>query len=173
MLTLRNGTCAFLKRDDSYLLMKRSIHKKISPGIWSGVGGHMEPDEINDPLATCRREIFEETGITDIADLRLRYVITRLSGTEIRQSYIYFGRTTAEATAVTDEGELFWIPSAELLDRQFSQTFTEMLKHYISNSAENGGVYVGVASCDSGALKMHWTLLEDDPMARINGVIYA
>ena len=62
MITLRNGVAAFLQNNGSYLLMKRAENRGIAPGVWSGVGGHIEPNEINDPLAACYREIEEETN---------------------------------------------------------------------------------------------------------------
>ena len=63
MIILRNSVCAFLRNNGKYLLMKRAENRVFNPGFWSGVGGHMEPKEINDPLSACYREIEEETGI--------------------------------------------------------------------------------------------------------------
>jgi 8-oxo-dGTP diphosphatase len=79
IIILQNGAGAFLKNDGCYLLMKRSPERKISPNVWSCVGGHMETYELNDPIKTCLREIKEETGITEeyIYNLRLRYIIIR------------------------------------------------------------------------------------------------
>lgn len=42
--------------------MKRAPGRAIAPGVWSCVGGHIEPNELNNPLSTCLREVFEETG---------------------------------------------------------------------------------------------------------------
>ena len=41
MLTLMNLTAAFLKNGDNILLIKRGMHKKIAPGVWSGVGDYV------------------------------------------------------------------------------------------------------------------------------------
>ncbi|HBK85283.1 MAG TPA: hypothetical protein DDZ53_04545, partial [Firmicutes bacterium] len=116
MITLRNGVTAFLHNNGEYLLMKRADNRKIAPGVWSGVGGHMEQSEINDPLTACYREIEEETGISrdKISSLKLLYIITRRSKDEIRQSYIYFGETAQEEVIQTDEGNLFWIAEGAL-----------------------------------------------------------
>ena len=64
IITAKIGSGAFLKNNDRYLLIKRSPEKEIAPNVWSCIGGHMEKEEINDPLVTCLREIEEETGIT-------------------------------------------------------------------------------------------------------------
>jgi 8-oxo-dGTP diphosphatase len=163
MMDLLIGSAAFLIRDGCYLLEKRAPNRKLFPGLWGGVGGKMEPDELNDPLRTCLREIKEETGITPdkIQNLALRYIITRLAGSTVRQSYIFFGETNAEELTETDEGELFWIPKGELLDRKFSATFALMLEHYVKTPDSLGRIVAGTACNDNGALRMAWHVLED------------
>ncbi|KAB2860866.1 MAG: NUDIX domain-containing protein, partial [Anaerolineae bacterium] len=54
-------TLNFITYQDDLLLMKRAMHKRIFPGFYNGVGGHIERDE--DPLTSARREILEETGL--------------------------------------------------------------------------------------------------------------
>lgn len=56
-IALANGAAAFLRHGDKYLLMKRAPNRKAAPDVWSGVGGHMECDELNDPQAACLREV--------------------------------------------------------------------------------------------------------------------
>jgi 8-oxo-dGTP diphosphatase len=161
-IILTNGAVAFLRRNDDYLLMKRSANRRVAPDVWSGVGGHMEREEINDPEVTCLREIFEETGITasQIFDLTLRYLIIRRYGDTIRQSYIYFGQTNADPVITTDEGELYWISEDKLLDRKYTVTFTAMLKHYLT-TPDSERIVIGVAENVNGQGHMVWTALED------------
>jgi 8-oxo-dGTP diphosphatase len=163
MITLKNYVAAFLRNDDKYLLMKRADNRKINPGFWSGVGGHIEPHEINNPLSACYREIEEESGIyrDKIASLDLLYIITRRSKSEIRQNYIYFGKTNISDVIQTDEGVLFWIPSGELLEREYTVTYAVMLEHYIKRNPNDRAVYVGIAGDNDGALKMNWSICED------------
>lgn len=108
-ITLTNGTAAFLRHGGNYLLMKRAPNRKIAPDVWSGVGGHMERGELNDPQTACLREIWEETGITaeQIRNLTLRYIIVRRYRDTIWQTYIYFGETDSELTDKTDDGKLY------------------------------------------------------------------
>jgi 8-oxo-dGTP diphosphatase len=89
-IILQNSAGIFLKQNGYYLLMKRSPEKKIAPGVWSCVGGHFEPDELNDPLATCLREAREETGILAdrIFNPELRYIIIRRKEKTIWQTYV-------------------------------------------------------------------------------------
>lgn len=163
MITLRNGAAAFLRNGDNFLLMKRADNRKIAPGVWSGVGGHMEPHEINDPMTACYREIEEETGIarSQIPALDLRYIITRRYQNEIRQSYVYFGETTATQVIQTNEGILHWVPTRELLARVYTQTYAAMLTHYVHREPSDTAVYVGVAGNDHGRLHMTWAKCED------------
>lgn len=163
MITLRNGTAAFLNNQGNYLLMKRADNRKIAPGVWSGIGGHIEPHEINTPLSACYREIEEESGITrdKISSLELLYIITRRSKDEIRQSYIYFGETDQTELIQTDEGELFWIPRGELLKREYAKTFSAMLEHYTGSDKGDHALYVGVADDNNGELQMNWARCED------------
>jgi 8-oxo-dGTP diphosphatase len=134
IIILQNGAGAFLKNDGHYLLMKRSPERKIAPNVWSCIGGHMETYELNDPIKTCLREIKEETGITEghIYNLRLRYIIIRRYKNTIRQNYIYFGETNRKEVINTEEGTLHWISEKDLLKREYTKTYTEMMKHYMN-----------------------------------------
>jgi 8-oxo-dGTP diphosphatase len=163
LITLRSFATAFLRNNGRILLMKRADNRVFLPGIWCGVGGHMEPGEINNPYAACIREIREETGITasGIDPLELLYIIIRRSANEIRQNYIYFGETPQTEVIQTDEGQLFWIPEEELLNRRFSATFTAMLAHYTQRGEDDRAVYVGTAENDNGKLSMSWARCED------------
>ena len=163
MITLRNGVAAFLWNDGNYLLMKRADNREIAPGVWSGVGGHMEPNEINDPLSACYREIEEESGISreKILSLDLLYIIIRRSKNEIRQSYIYFGEDSQIDIIQTTEGELIWIPENEILSREYTKIFTAMIEHYIKREKHDRAIYVGVAENKDKNLKMNWSRCED------------
>jgi len=163
MIMLKNYVAAFLRNNDKYLLMKRADNRRINPGFWSGVGGHIEPHEINAPLSACYREIEEEAGIpgNKIDSLELLYIITRRCKDEIRQNYIYFGKTNIFDVIQTDEGVLFWVPVGELLERDYSSTYAAMLEHYIKRDQNDRAVYVGVAENNAGTLKMSWSKCED------------
>jgi 8-oxo-dGTP diphosphatase len=162
MLTLLNGAAAFLRKGNEYLLMKRADNRDFAPGLWGGVGGKFEQGELNDPQSAILREIREETGIaeSDIAGLKLRYILMRRKGDVIWQSYIYFGGTSAEPSVTTDEGELHWIPEDELMNRQYTVTFTHMLRYYLAHK-DDERVTVGAAANAGGECVMRWTAIED------------
>ena len=53
-------TC-FITNEDKILILKRSDKVKSMKGLWAGVSGIIEKDEL--PLARAKREIFEEVGL--------------------------------------------------------------------------------------------------------------
>ena len=162
LVTLKNYSCAFLENGGYFLLIKRAPNREINPDVWSGVGGKIEPCEINDPYSACVREIKEETGITsnNIENLTLRYIIIRKHNDVIRQSYIYFGKANTKSFVDTDEGTLYWIPKEELKKKQYTSTYAKMIEHYLSSDADDNNVFIGIAENVDGKLNMCWSKLE-------------
>ena len=54
-------TAVFLRRGDSYLLLKGAPTKRLWPNKYNGLGGHVEPGE--NILASAKRELLEESGL--------------------------------------------------------------------------------------------------------------
>ena len=54
---------AFIKNNDKILILKRSEKVRSMKGLWSGVSGIIENDEI--PTNRAKIEIFEEVGIKE------------------------------------------------------------------------------------------------------------
>ena len=161
-IILQNGSGAFLRNGNRYLLMKRSPDRIFAPNKWSCIGGKFIEEELNDPLKACYREIKEETGIKKehISYLKLRYIIIRRAENIIRQNYLYFGETDIIEFKNTKEGSLHWIEEENLIEKEFTETFKEMIKHFLENKS-NDKIIVGVAGKDKNRLKMEWNVLED------------
>jgi 8-oxo-dGTP diphosphatase len=163
MISLRLMTNAFILNGDKILLMKRANHKRLAPGLWTGVGGHIEPEEVNDPKGSCIREVIEETGLkeSDIDDLRLLYIVNRNRNDEIRQQYIFFGSTLATEVFSNDEGELHWIDKSEILDLEMPLTIRCTLEHYL-NTKDSQVIHIGtMTKSEKKSPNMIWAPLID------------
>ena len=55
-------TAIFLRREDTYLLLKGAPTKRLWANKYNGLGGHVERGE--DILSAAKRELLEETGLT-------------------------------------------------------------------------------------------------------------
>ncbi len=165
MLAARPMTTAFLLNNERCLMMKPSKDRSFKPGIWAGVGGHIEEGEIRNPLGSCLREIEEEAGLceSDVESLSLRYIVHRLSSvdSEIRQQYVYFGNARRTDVLQTDEGQLHWIGLSSLLDLETARTTKFIFEHYFDEGSATSDVYVGAVFKAHGDPRMSWSPLQD------------
>ena len=127
---------AFIRYQNEVILMQRSPDKKIAPGSWSGIGGHMEPHEINSPITACLREIEEETGIVpaQINTIDLRYFVL-LNAEETVDSIYYFSVVLKEKCLLrqSSEGTLHWIKLQDGADRPMTSFIRQLYLHWVDN----------------------------------------
>jgi len=157
-------TTAFLFNNNKVLLLKRAADRKLAPGLWTGIGGHIEPHEMNEPETTCIREIYEESGIEEsrIDDLKLRYIVIRQKELEMREQFVYFGKTDKYDIIDTYEGELHWINSDTLQTFEMPWTIKSLLKHYIEIGIKTDKIYVGILTLNTeNSPEMVWTEMVD------------
>ena len=162
MIKLRNMACAYLFNSNEVLMMKRSSKSKLLAGFWAPVGGHMEPDEINNPTAACLREIHEEIGLVEdeIQNLTLKYITVRRKDDEIRVQYIHFGTTSVRNLKECDEGELHWINQSDIFELNMSVTNMNALEHYFKTGKDCSNIFVGVVEVSKGMPIINWTVLD-------------
>lgn len=103
----------YLERDEQYLMLYRNKKKQdINAGKWIGVGGKIEQGET--PTKALLREVREETGLT-LTAYRFRGVVDFCSDIAQPETMYLFTATAWEGALTScDEGELRWIPKAEL-----------------------------------------------------------
>jgi ADP-ribose pyrophosphatase len=154
---------AYIYNGDKVLMIKKSSSRLYNSEFWSGLGGHLEPNELNSPRTACLREIFEESGIeeSELSELRLRYILIRTKESEIRQQYVYFGKTMKQQLITSHEGELYWLDVNEMMTKHISRINREMLEHYLLHK-DDQTIYVGVISVDEDQEPfMQWSELRD------------
>jgi 8-oxo-dGTP diphosphatase len=106
-LTIPRTLC-FIRNGGDLLLMKRAAHMRVFPGLYNGLGGHLERDE--DPLSGAIREMREETGL-EVSNVVFRGAYNIDAGQETGiVLFIFTAESASRDFTECEEGSLHWVP---------------------------------------------------------------
>lgn len=107
-------TLVFLRRGDDVLLLKGAPTKRLWPGRYNGLGGHIEAGET--VIAAALREVREEAGLTpeQIDSFVLRALINIEGAPRGVLLCVFIGWARTREVVGSPEGVPEWIPLADL-----------------------------------------------------------
>jgi 8-oxo-dGTP diphosphatase len=123
-------TVTFLYCEGHYLLLQRSPDKSFAPMRWTGLGGHVEPNELASLQSSALREVWEEAGIAAglIENFTLRRVLlTNRPGPALNVIFYFTGALQQLVQPDCPEGDLFWMDPSDFSQVDIIETTRPVL----------------------------------------------
>jgi len=155
-------TVILLEHGGMYLLLHRAETKLRQPGRWTGVGGRVEHEELDDLKASALRELKEETGFEagGVEDFTFRRVllVARPGGPLVLLLY-FTGHLTDYALPDCPEGTLHWMAPEQFDGVDIIETSRQVLTLLVGDQGRDPRglepVRLGVGVFDPGSKFSH------------------
>ena len=141
-MNLNVFVATFIFNGDAVLLLERADSAGFAPGKWTGVGGKVERDELDDLEAAALREIFEETGLrrSDLSHMRLKFVLALPEAGGISALVFFSAQTRKMDVGPCDEGNLHWVLTEELKSIDMIDNASRVLDVLIQDRQTGNGI---------------------------------
>jgi len=134
-----------LIREGQVLLQKAPVTKKLFPGYYNGIGGHIERGE--DVLSAARRELKEEAGISS-CDLHLSGTISiDVHDEEGILLFVFTGDEISGDIVPSEEGTLHWVDIDQLSRLEVVEDVPELVERILHHK-ETGQLFFGTYTYD-------------------------
>lgn len=154
--TLYPRTLIFLFNGGDVLLIQRSPSARLFPGMYNGVGGHVERGE--DILSAAQREVQEETGL-DVPTLVLRCLLHVDEGADRPGVlvFIFVGHTQRRDVVDSSEGTLHWVPLAHISELNLLPDLLPLLTRVLALPPSASPIFAhSTISPDGDTWKIHF-----------------
>lgn len=145
-------TLIFVFSGNEVLLLQGAKTKKIWPGKYNGIGGHVEEGE--DVLSSARRELFEETGLSGLPLVLCGTIVITIPDNPGILLFVYRSDSPSRIVKSGTEGELHWVS----MDQLDSLDLVDDIKIILPKVAENyGSLFSGRYWFEDGDLKIEFS----------------
>ncbi len=142
----------FVFRDDEVLLLKGAPTRRIWPGRYNGIGGHVEAKE--DVYTAARREVMEESGI-EVRDLRLRGVINidvaRPTGVML---FVFTACAADDRVCPSAEGTPEWVSRQRIKDLEVVEDLPVLLERIATMDDHTSPFFARYSYDEAGRLQI-------------------